>query len=204
MRSEKPQNGLCSAGAIVVWRLVVKLLSWFSILVFSTALAAADGRPAAPEPLLATSPTVQSFRLSQGHLIELRGSVGRLKDLNLLLDTGSARTVIDRRIARTLHLEVNPTYLNLISGRVRGGTSLIPSIEIGPITAKAMPAWIMDLSRLSDETGPRIDAILGMDFLGEAGGIAIDYNSQEVTFYPRIAAAANAVTTHAAGVVGVT
>src|SRR5215472_17814717 len=44
------------------------------------------------------------FELQNGYLIVVRGSIGKLKNLSFVVDTGSSRTIVDERIARKLHL----------------------------------------------------------------------------------------------------
>jgi len=44
------------------------------------------------------------FELHSGYLIVVKGSIGKLKNLSFVLDTGSYRSVLDERIARKLHL----------------------------------------------------------------------------------------------------
>ena len=49
-------------------------------------------------------PNEVPFKLYRGYLIVVRGSIGGLKNLNFLVDTGAVPSVVDTRIARKLHL----------------------------------------------------------------------------------------------------
>ena len=52
----------------------------------------------------ADSPNEVPFKLYRGYVIVVRGSIGGLKNLNFLVDTGAVPSVVDARIARKLHL----------------------------------------------------------------------------------------------------
>ena len=59
------------------------------------------------------------FELYQQHLVVTKGSVGPLKGLNLLVDTGTIPSVVDSRIARKLHLQAEPSMLDVFGQQVR-------------------------------------------------------------------------------------
>jgi len=46
----------------------------------------------------------QPIKVKNGYLIIATGSIGDLKNLTFLIDTGTSRTLLDARIAKLLHL----------------------------------------------------------------------------------------------------
>jgi predicted aspartyl protease len=130
--------------------------------------------------------TVQTkvrFDLYRDYLIVVRGSVGPLKGLNFLLDTGAIPTVLDPRIARKLHLEERPTSIAVLGGRVQGGQAIVPSLEFGPIRKDNFYVLVEDLSFLEKALPVRIDGMIGLDVLGQSS-FMIDYPSRTIHFGP--------------------
>ena len=50
------------------------------------------------------SPNKVPFKLYRGYVIVVRGTIGGLKNLNFLVDTGAVPSVVDAHIAQKLHL----------------------------------------------------------------------------------------------------
>jgi Aspartyl protease len=124
-----------------------------------------------------------SFDLYRDYLIIVRGSVGPLHGLNLLLDTGASPSVIDPRLAEKLHLNVAPTDVAVLSGNVRAGTATVPSLQLGPIRRDNLPVLIEDLSFLQKALPIQVDGMVGLDVLGSSVFV-IDYPSREIRFGP--------------------
>ncbi len=127
--------------------------------------------------------TSVDFQLYRNYLIVVRGSVGPLKGVNFLLDTGANTTVLDPRLARKLHLDATPTSVAVLSGGVKGGIAIAPSLQFGPIHRDNVRVLIEDLSFIQDALPFRIDAIVGLDVLGQSTFV-IDYPSREIRFSP--------------------
>ena len=128
--------------------------------------------------------TAVAFDLYHGYMIVARGSVGPLKNLHFFIDTGATPTVLDGQIARKLHLEEDAaTSIVILGGRARGGTTLLPSLEFGPVRRSNLQVVTADLSFLQKALPVRIDAIVGLDALGQ-GSFEIDYTSRTIRFGP--------------------
>jgi len=155
---------------------------WLTVVLTSLALV---GQPAAwgyrESSQLANSSV--RFQLYRDYLIVVQGSVGPMKGLNFLLDTGSNTTVLDPRLARKLHLDVAPTSVAVLSGGVKGGIAIAPSLQFGPIRGQNVPVVIEDLSFIQGVLPFQIDAIVGLDVLGQSTFV-IDYSSREIRFGP--------------------
>jgi hypothetical protein len=127
--------------------------------------------------------TSVGFQLYRDYLIIAKGSVGPLKGLNFLLDTGANTTVLDPRLARRLHLDTTPTGVAVLSGCVKGGIATAPSVQFGPVRKDGVRVLVEDLSFIQDSLPFRIDAIVGLDVLGQSAFV-IDYASREIRFGP--------------------
>jgi predicted aspartyl protease len=128
------------------------------------------------------SPRHLPFALVDESLIVVEGSVGHLSQLRFLIDTGAARTYIDRRVATALGLKAAWSRpLNALDGRGQAEGIVVPSLEFGPIHGGPMSGLMTDLSALSRTE--RIDALIGLDLLRLAS-FEIDYRSRRIVFDP--------------------
>jgi hypothetical protein len=127
--------------------------------------------------------TSVGFQLYRNYLIVVQGSVGPLKGLNFLLDTGANRSVLSPQLARKLHLDATPTGVAVLSGNVKGGIATAPSMQFGPIRRDNVRVLIEDLSFIQNALPFRIDAIVGLDVLGQSTFV-IDYSAREIRFGP--------------------
>lgn len=123
------------------------------------------------------------FKLYQDYLIMVQGSVGTLEGLNLLIDTGANVTSIDRRIARRLGLKGLEHKLALLNQVARVERVVLSSLQVGSFRAESLPGLVQDLSFVDTIVGIRIDAIVGLDFLGQSS-FAVDYESKKIVFGP--------------------
>ena len=123
------------------------------------------------------------FQLYRDYMIVVQGSVGPLKGLNFLLDTGTNATALDSRLARKLRLDVAPADVAVLGGRVKGAMATAPSLQFGPIRRDNVSVLVEDLSFIRDALPLKIDAIVGLDVLGQSTFV-IDYSSREIRFGP--------------------
>jgi Aspartyl protease len=122
-----------------------------------------------------------SFDLYQNYLIVVRGAAGPLKGLNFLLDTGASPSFLDRRVAQKLHLPELPASVAVIAGSAQAGQSVVPSVEVGPVRRENLPVIVEDLSFFQKTVPVRIDAVIGLDLLGQSPFV-IDYRSRAIRF----------------------
>jgi hypothetical protein len=120
------------------------------------------------------------FQLVQQHLIVSKGSIGGLQGLNLLIDTGTIPSMLDKRIAGKLRLHAEPSVLAAFGQTVQINSLALAGLRIGPIAPGEVPAGIGDLSYLQ---GTRIDAIVGLDVLARES-FRIDYKARRLSFGP--------------------
>ncbi len=120
------------------------------------------------------------FDLVEQHLIVAKGSVGGVRDLNLLIDTGTIPSVVDRRVATRLRLKGEPSMLTAFGQSIRFESATLSGLRIGPFEPGDVPAGIGDLSYLRSS---RIDAIVGLDVLARRS-FRIDYAARVLSFGP--------------------
>ena len=123
------------------------------------------------------------FKLHRGFAIVVRGSIGNARNLNFLLDTGASPSVVDRRVAQKLHLQVSSGQLSTFTQKVAVDQSVAADIHLGPFHADQLRVLVHDLSVLEETLGVRVDAMVGYDFL-QQGPFTIDYPSRKILFGP--------------------
>ncbi|HSC25710.1 MAG TPA: aspartyl protease family protein [Vicinamibacterales bacterium] len=121
------------------------------------------------------------FESPRGTLIAVRGAIGRLDGLRLLVDTGTSRTVVDRRIVRELGLRGTPDHFLVFGQRVPAERVALPELRLGPIHAPGLQVLAADLSAAGQRLGWPLDAIVGLDVLREHCFI-VDYQSRTLAF----------------------
>ena len=99
-----------------------------------------------------------------GHLAVIKGSIGPANSLNFLLDTGSTHTVIDRKIAKALHLYVHPARAVSFDKTISLDCTELPEIAFGPVHATNLKVLVADL-RTFRAVGISVDAVVGLDLL---------------------------------------
>lgn len=123
------------------------------------------------------------FKLYRGYTIVVRGEIGELRNLHLLVDTGALPSVIDRRIARKLGLS-GPTERLSVSGQIVAVERVVlPEVRLGPIRAKSASVLVSDLSFIEEGLRVRIDGMVGLDILGKQS-FSIDYGAKKLRFGP--------------------
>lgn len=158
-----------------------RLLWWlllFTILPLSKPLAARND----------TKAQTLRFDLYRNYLIVARGSVGPVKGLNFLVDTGTSPAILDGKVAQRLHLDETPGSLALLGGSISAKRSIVPSLQLGPISVESLPVVVEDLSFFQKSIALPIDGVIGLDVLGKTP-FEIDYQSREIHFgvFPRLA-----------------
>jgi hypothetical protein len=128
-------------------------------------------------------PVEVPFKLYRGYVIVVRGSIGGLRNLNLLVDTGAVPSVVDTRIVRKLHLSGKPGRVDVPTKSLATERVIAPDVEVGPLSAKELSVIAQDLSYTKEALGIRIDAMIGFDLLGHSP-FTIDYESRKLIFGP--------------------
>ena len=136
-------------------------------------------------PLRSAEPLAEvPFELYQRHLIVAKGSIGSLNGLNLLIDTGTIPSMVDRRIARKLRLQAEASTLVAFGQEVQIQSAVLDGFRIGSLQSGPGPAAVADLSYIETLLkGVRVDAIVGLDVLARTS-FSIDYQGRTLSFAP--------------------
>ena len=131
----------------------------------------------------ADNPNEVPFKIYRGYAIVVRGSVGNLKNLNFLVDTGSVPSILDEHIAQKLHLTGTTERISVFTQKVETQLAVAHDVRVGPLRAEVLPVVVRDLSFATDALGTRVDAMIGFDFLTQ-GPFTIDYEVKKIVFGP--------------------
>ncbi|SPE24951.1 exported hypothetical protein [Candidatus Sulfotelmatomonas gaucii] len=158
------------------------LISVSLVLTAITQACASDvHQPQSTPPIGGKAATIP-FDLYQGYFIVARGSIGGLKNLNFFIDTGTSSSVLDSRIARKLKLHSEePANVIAVGGKVPGEWANLPSVGLGPMQRSNLEVVTADLSFFEKFLPVRIDAIVGVDMLGQSPFV-IDYSARVIRF----------------------
>jgi len=123
------------------------------------------------------------FGLYNGNLIVVKATVGSVKNVNLILDTGTSATAINQVMADRLNLWGKSISLQTLNGTIQVESVTLPRIQIGPLHADSIRGVVEDLSFLERSLGISLGGIAGLDILRSAS-FAIDYRRQKIIFGP--------------------
>jgi hypothetical protein len=122
------------------------------------------------------------FELHNGYLIVVKGSIGKLKNLSFVVDTGSYRSVLDERIARKLHLQSAGSVGELAPNHiVQMDSVLISELTWGDLTTTSLNPLVFDLSPISRYIGMHEDMLLGLDVLRQTS-FQVDFRLRRIHF----------------------
>lgn len=119
------------------------------------------------------------FSLLADYLIVAKGEIGGISELNLVVDTGTARTVIDGRLATRLGVAMKKDQAEVFGATVDSQRATIESLAIGSIRAVGLEVLVADLRLHEHRFGARIDALLGVDVL-RSTCLTIDYAARRL------------------------
>jgi predicted aspartyl protease len=122
-----------------------------------------------------------NMEVKKGFIIVVRGSIGTLKNLVFVVDTGTSRTLVNDRIAKKLHLEGTPYTVMVFDHDADAKLVELPSLQLGPIYAESLKVVVMDLSDVARRFGIRADAVIGMDVLRRSS-FTIKYKLRQIAF----------------------
>ena len=106
--------------------------------------------------------------------------LNRTVSANLILDTGATSTVISRRLASLLSIHPTGTAMGqTVGGTITAPIARLASMKVGAAEIAELSVIVHDFSR-----DPRIDGLLGMDFLGQYH-VGLDSQKQVLVLSPR-------------------
>jgi len=123
------------------------------------------------------------FGLYNGNLIVVKATVGSVKNVNLILDTGTSATAINQVMADRLNLRGKSVPLQTLNGTIQVQSVTLPHIQIGALHADSITGVVEDLSYLERSLGVPLGGVAGLDILRSCS-FAIDYRRHKIIFGP--------------------
>jgi hypothetical protein len=124
------------------------------------------------------------FELHNGALVVVRGTIGSIKNLNLIVDTGSNPSTINEKIANRLKLSQTAESLETFHGTIPSRTAVVSRIQVGELHVESARVYVQDLQPLEKSLGISLGGVAGMDILSTANCFAIDYRKRKIVFGP--------------------
>ena len=103
-----------------------------------------------------------------------------MQDMNFLLDTGAAPSVLGQRAAAQMGIRGERGSLTLLNKESQAEYVTVDDVQVGWIRAARLPMVVVELAHLEQRLGTRIDAIIGLDML-VGQDISIDYKHRKIT-----------------------
>jgi predicted aspartyl protease len=119
------------------------------------------------------------FTLHRDHIVLVKASVGSLRNLVFVVDTGTTRTVLDLAVVRKLGLAGTADRITVFDREMAAERVLLPALHAGPLQASDIPVLATDFAPLARALGLRPAGILGMDVLGQAC-LRIDFRERKL------------------------
>jgi hypothetical protein len=121
------------------------------------------------------------FQLYNGNLIIVKATIGTVKNLNIILDTGTSPTMVSKDIADRLNLRGNTELQLTLNGVIQVQSVILSRIQIGGLHADSVRVVAHDLSFLEQKLGISVAGIAGLDILS-ASNFTIDYQRKRIVF----------------------
>lgn len=150
-------------------------------LLISLCTLAFAGDLTVPTPRM-PQPSEISFQLHHGYLIIVEGRLGNLEHQNLLIDTGTSPSIIDRSVCEKLGLKGVAGGLSVFNKDLAAEAVTLPELQLGPVRRSGFPVMVADFSKIAKEVGTRVDAVIGLDVLGTIS-FTIDYQKNQILFH---------------------
>jgi predicted aspartyl protease len=126
---------------------------------------------------LADHPTDPNrFTLQRGFLVVVQASISGAP-LDLLLDTGSVKTILDERVVRHIGSDRANTRIRALGNSLAAERVELPELSWMGTTSEHITVLATDLSGFRRRTRVRVDGVLGLDLL-RGHCLGIDYRSK--------------------------
>jgi predicted aspartyl protease len=123
-----------------------------------------------------------AVRIYRNFLVVAEGQIGGISEPQIfILDTGSAPSIVNERVAEELGLAMHLAGTVAVGQSVPLHAATIPDLELGPIRVASLPVLVKDLSRLEHDYGIPIAGIIGFDVLSKSS-FRLGYQASEIEF----------------------
>jgi predicted aspartyl protease len=162
-----------------LWKQTVTVMA--VVLLVSLSSSSCFGSTEAEEQ--ASSRVEIPFALYNGNLVIVKATVGSVRNVNMILDTGTSPSAISKEMADQLRLPGKEETLLTLKGSIPARSVLLPRIEIGPLHAESTKVLVQDLGFMERSLGISLGGIAGLDVLS-TGSFTIDYQRRKIIFGP--------------------
>jgi predicted aspartyl protease len=131
--------------------------------------------------LAAQEPPAVPFHLIEGWAIVLEGTLAAIPNCRIMIDTGAVPSAINSKFVKRLGLTGASQRLSIMSRSVNAQKLRVPEVRIGPVSAESLDMMAVDLDRIEQRLGTRIDAVIGLDFLAKRN-FRLDYRHKKLVF----------------------
>jgi predicted aspartyl protease len=123
------------------------------------------------------------FQLYNDNLIIVKATIGPIKNVNMILDTGTSPTAINQVMADRLNVRGKAGLLQTLNGTIQAQSVRLPRIQIGLLHADSITGVVQDLTFIEHSLGISLGGIAGLDILSTCN-FTIDYRRQKIIFGP--------------------
>lgn len=131
--------------------------------------------------LAAQEPTAVPFHLIDGWAIVLEGTLAGIPNCRMMIDTGAVPSAINGKFVKQLGLVGSVLRLSVMNRSVDAQRLRVPDVHIGPVSVESLDMVAVDLDRIEQRLGTRIDAVIGLDFLARRN-FRLDYRHKKLVF----------------------
>jgi predicted aspartyl protease len=121
------------------------------------------------------------FRLYNGNLIVVKATIGSIKNVNMILDTGTNRSIISKELASRLKMSEGSEPIETLNGTLQVKSLILPDIQLGSFHAASLRVLVQDFETMESNLGMSIGGVVGLDILS-TGPFTINYEEKTVTF----------------------
>lgn len=121
------------------------------------------------------------FEIYRGNLIVVRGRIGAIEGVNIILDTGTNPTAISKEVAQQLNLRGKTELLLTLNGTIETQSVTLSRFQIGAFCADSLRVVVQDVGFLELKLGISVGAIAGLDILSTSN-FMIDYRQRRLVF----------------------
>jgi predicted aspartyl protease len=121
------------------------------------------------------------FQFYNDNLVIVKATVGGVRNVNMILDTGTNPSSINKRVADKLKLPRKAESLETLNGTIGAESVVVPSVDFGPLHAGSLRVIVQDLTFMEQSLGISLGGIIGLDVLS-TGTFTIDYPRRRIVF----------------------
>jgi predicted aspartyl protease len=121
------------------------------------------------------------FRFCNDNLVIVKATIGNLRNVNMIIDTGTSPSLISKAVAHKLKLPRMAKSLDTVNGTIQAESAVLPALDFGPLHAGSLHVTVHDLTFIEHSLGISLGGIIGLDVLSSRT-FTIDYPRRRIAF----------------------